>query len=157
MNNHPCYRAWHLHYSGSTCKMVMLFLALAGYSYSDVIQCPFKHPLGHQHLTASQKAFNKSMSRVRIAVEWCFKEICYTWKQLTYKPSLRVGTTPVAALYLIAADLTNMRYRHCSCVTLPRHRQPFTSICGDVQVLLLFESSPPMFLLLWGQNHSSGR
>ena len=85
-------------------------MVYSGYSNSDVIQCPFKHALGHHHLSAEEKAFNKDMSAVRIAVEWCFKEICYTWKLLQFRSALRMGSTPVAALYLVAADLTNMRY-----------------------------------------------
>ena len=84
--------------------------AYAGYFNCDVLQVPYHHHLGHEYLSAAQTAFNRDMSAVRIAVEWCFKEICYTWKLLQFKSQLRIGSSPVALLYIVATDLTNLRY-----------------------------------------------
>jgi hypothetical protein len=80
-----------------------------GYTNCDVLQAPFKHHLGYKHLKADEALFNRDMSAVRIVVEWCFKEICYTWKLLQFRSQLRVGSSPVAMLYIVATDLTNLR------------------------------------------------
>ena len=75
------------------------------------------YPLGPQlqtlfrgaGMTQNQKAWNKSMSEVRIAVEWIFGDIIQYFKFLDYKKNLKVSLSAVGRLYIVAALLHNAR------------------------------------------------
>ena len=45
------------------------------------LQCPFRGA----HLTQQQKEYNKSMSKVRVSVEWLFGNLIETFKFTDYK------------------------------------------------------------------------
>ena len=73
------------------------------YGVSRNILAPFR---GAQ-LTRQQQDFNKSMSRVRISVEWTFGKICQYFSYIDFKRNNKVLRQPVAKYYLVAALLTN--------------------------------------------------
>ena len=68
------------------------------------LQAPFFNPI-----TANQKAFNKSMSQVRVSVEWLFGDIINWFKFLDFKKNLKIGLSAVGKMYLTCALLTNAR------------------------------------------------
>lgn len=61
------------------------------------------------NLNAQQKDWNKSMSEVRVAVEWSFGEIVNYFKFLDFKKNLKIGLSSVGKTYLICALLSNAR------------------------------------------------
>lgn len=69
------------------------------------LQAPFRPP----GLTADQEAFNKSMSEVRVSVEWAFKEILNYFKFVDFKKNLKVRLSAVGKMYSICALLQNFR------------------------------------------------
>ena len=52
------------------------------------------------------EAFNKSMSTVRVAVEWLFGDINYL-KFLDFKKNLKIGLSSIGKMYVVAAILRN--------------------------------------------------
>lgn len=61
------------------------------------------------HLTPQQRAFNKDMSKVRIAVEWGFKDIKKYFTHVDFPRKLSLPITPAALWYYVAAILWNFR------------------------------------------------
>ena len=61
------------------------------------------------NLTQLQRDWNKSMSEVRVAVEWIFGDIVNYFKFLDFKKNLKVGLSPVAKMYIVCALLHNAR------------------------------------------------
>ena len=55
-------------------------------------QCPFRQ---RQGITAEQQAFNQSMSKVPVSVEWVFGEIVAFFKFYDFKQNAKVGLSPV--------------------------------------------------------------
>lgn len=110
---------------GSSCGL----LRNAGYvnARSNVLQAPFFHPRGYQHLPPDRRNFNIAMARVRVTAEWMFKDVTNLWSYLTFPRGLRVKQSPVAAYYLVAADLTNVH----------------TVVRGQCQTSLYFNCPPP--------------
>jgi len=64
-------------------------------------------PFHHEQLTDDQKAFNASMSSVRVAVEWVFGDIVTYFAFLDFKKNLKIGLSPVGKMYCICALLRN--------------------------------------------------
>ena len=77
----------------------------SAYPLRPQLQAPFREP----GLTAQQKEFNKSMSQVRVSVEWVFKEIVNYFKFMDFKKNLKVHLSAVGKMYLVCALLTNCR------------------------------------------------
>eukprot|EP00171_Calliarthron_tuberculosum_P001768 IDg1768t1 len=77
----------------------------SGYSAREYLVIPFQGA----SLSEDQVAFNKAMSKSRITVEWIFKELKLNWTSMDFKRKLRIGESPVGALYVAAALLTNVR------------------------------------------------
>lgn len=48
------------------------------------------------------------MAKLRVTVEWMFKDITSTWAYLKFQEGLRVKQQPVGLFYIVAADLTNL-------------------------------------------------
>ena len=67
------------------------------------LQSPYKN----NNQTDAQKAFNTSMSRVRVSVEWIFGDIIGHWKFLDFKKDLKLGLSAVGKQYAVAALLRN--------------------------------------------------
>ena len=74
------------------------------YPLRNQLQSPFPNPV-----TPQQQAFNKSMSKVRIAVEWLFGDIANWWAFVDFKKNLKLGLSAIEKIYLTSALLTNAR------------------------------------------------
>ena len=64
-------------------------------------------PYQHVGLTNDQKAFNATMSSVRVSVEWIFGEIVGYFAFLDYKQNLKIGLSSVGKMYSVCAILRN--------------------------------------------------
>jgi len=67
--------------------------------------CPFRGA----RITNEQQEFNRSMSKVRIAVEWIFGDIINYFKFLDFKKNPQNWTCAVGKMYLVCALLHNAR------------------------------------------------
>ena len=67
------------------------------------LQAPFREV----QLTPEMVAYNKSMSRVRVAVEWVFGDIVNYFKFMDFKKNLKIGLSQVGKMYIVAAILRN--------------------------------------------------
>ena len=67
------------------------------------LQTPFRNA----NLTPEMEAFNKSMSEVRVAVEWIFGDIVNYFKFIDFKKNLKIGLSAVGKLYVVSALLRN--------------------------------------------------
>lgn len=56
-----------------------------------------------------EKAFNTAMSKVRIVVEWGFKNIVQQWQFLDFQQTMMILKMPIGQYYVNAAFLTNLR------------------------------------------------
>ena len=52
-------------------------------------------------------AYNKSMSRVHVTVEWIFGDIVNYFKFMDFKKNLKIGLSQVGKMYIVAAILRN--------------------------------------------------
>lgn len=77
----------------------------AAYPVSRHVQGPFKGA----NLTEAQKAFNTSMSSVRIAVEWPFGGISTYFAFVDFKKNLKLYLQAVGKLYIVSIILYNAR------------------------------------------------
>lgn len=64
-------------------------------------------PFGGANLTAQEKAYNTSMSRVRVSVEWVFGDVLNQFKFNDLKKKMKVGLSPTGKFYRVSALLTN--------------------------------------------------
>ena len=67
------------------------------------LQGPFKGAA----LTPLEQHFNKSMSQVRVAVEWVFGDITNYFAFLDFKKNLKIGLSPVGKMYIVCSLLRN--------------------------------------------------
>ena len=67
------------------------------------LQAPFRN----RQLTPAMEEFNKSMSAVRVSVEWIFGDIINYFKFLDFKKNLKIGLSSVDKMYIVAALLRN--------------------------------------------------
>jgi hypothetical protein len=74
-----------------------------GYTDSDVLLTPYRS----NQLNPDRRRFNKSMSRVRIAVEWMFGVMKSLWGFMQSHHTLRLLSQPVSVMVYVAAFLTN--------------------------------------------------
>lgn len=58
-------------------------------------------------LTAQMEAFNKSMSNVRMSVEWLFGDVVEYFKFMDFKKNLKIGLSSIGKLYVVCALLRN--------------------------------------------------
>ena len=66
-------------------------------------------PFTGTSMNPPQQLFNKSMSSVRISIEWIFKEIKLYFSTIDIKRTFRVGESSVGMLYKAAMLVTNIR------------------------------------------------
>ncbi|XP_070578741.1 uncharacterized protein [Ptychodera flava] len=64
-------------------------------------------PFKGAHLTREQHIFNRSMSEVRVCVEWGFGKIISLFAFLDFKKNQKLYLQPVAMYFLVATILTN--------------------------------------------------
>lgn len=82
------------------------FLCVYGdpaYPLRPQLQAPFRGGI----LTEDQRAWNKSMSTVRVAVEWLFGDIINYFKFLDFRKNLKVFLSAVGKMYLSCALVQN--------------------------------------------------
>ena len=66
-------------------------------------------PYQNGNMTAEQTEFNRSMSSVRVAVEWVFGNIINYYKFLDFKKNLKIGLSAVGKIYTVCTLLRNAR------------------------------------------------
>eukprot|EP00794_Sanderia_malayensis_P002103 gene2103-2388_t len=74
------------------------------YPHRIHLQCPYER---RAPLTEQQQAFNQSMSRVRVSVEWVFGDIVNYFKFTDFKKNLKIGLSSVGKTYIVCALLRN--------------------------------------------------
>ena len=98
----------------------------AAYMLRPYMQCPFCTVVA----TPAQLQFNRDMARVRVAVEWNYKDLKQQWSTNDYPRMLRLRKAPVSVLYVASALLWNFRtclYKggqvssYCDCPALSLH------------------------------------
>ena len=67
------------------------------------LQAPFRHG----NIVQDMQDFNRSMSQVRVSVEWLFGDIVNYFKFLDFKKNLKIGLSQVAKMYVVGALLRN--------------------------------------------------
>jgi len=93
------------------------------YPLRTFLQRPFKGSL----LTLEQEEYNTKMSRVRVTVEWAFKDVSSIFSALDFTRQEKIRLSPLALKYKVAVILTN-------CLTCIR---------GHNQISLYFGLRPP--------------
>ncbi|XP_066913329.1 uncharacterized protein [Clytia hemisphaerica] len=73
------------------------------------LRAHLQRPFQGARLTPLQSLFNKSMSSVRVSVEWVFGDIVNYFKFLDYKKNLKLGLSPIGKMYLVCGLLHNAR------------------------------------------------
>ena len=68
------------------------------------LQAPFRQGVG---FTPQMAAYNKSMSEVRVSVEWLFGDIANYFKFLDFKKNLKIELSTVGKLYEVSGRLRN--------------------------------------------------
>lgn len=82
----------------------------AAYFIRPYMQVPFVFWTANE----IQRAFRTTMSKVRIAVEWNYKDMTQMWTGNDYAGRLNIRESPIALLYIGAALLLNFRnFRTC--------------------------------------------
>ena len=73
------------------------------YPLSEFVIAPVKRG----RLSVEEAGFNRTMSGVRIAVEWFFGLVGRYWAFVDYKKNMKLYLNQVAKVYAIAAFFTN--------------------------------------------------
>lgn len=73
------------------------------YPLRPQLQGPFKGA----RLTPDQEAWNSSMSKVRVEVEWIFGDVINYFKFLDFKKNLKIGLSAVGKMYVSCAIMQN--------------------------------------------------
>lgn len=75
------------------------------YNWRCFIEVPFQG----SNLNSNQTAFNKSMSKVGITVEWVFKKVKMVFPVVETKRKLQLWESPVGLLYEAIMLMCNIR------------------------------------------------
>jgi hypothetical protein len=67
------------------------------------LQAPFRAAA----ITPQMQVYNKSMSAVRVSVEWLFGDIINYFKFMDFKKNLKIGLSCIGKLYVVCALLRN--------------------------------------------------
>ena len=67
------------------------------------LQAPFRDGV----LTPQMIEFNKSISQVRVSVEWLFGDVVNYFKFIDFKKNLKIGLSSVGKMYVVCALLRN--------------------------------------------------
>lgn len=92
-------------YSYDQNRHILCLYGDPAYPLRPHLQAPFRGA----NLTAEQQAWNKSMSEVRVSVEWIFGDVANYFKFLDFKKDLKIGLSAVGKMYLVCALLHNAR------------------------------------------------
>lgn len=93
------------------------------YGTGEYIVSPFMGA----HLTSAMKTFNKTMSSVRVTVEWFFGMMKQTWSFIDWQKKHKILLSPVAKFVKISVLLVNCH----------------TCIRGGNQISDFFDCPPP--------------
>ena len=93
------------HYSVSPDGQVMCIYGDPAYPLRQQLQAPFKNAV----LIEEQQLWNKSMSSVRVSVEWLFGDIINYFKFLNFKKNLKVQLSAAGKMYIVGTILQNAR------------------------------------------------
>ena len=107
----------------AACEIPVAVYADPGYFLTTRVLMPF--PTGRD--CAMHQAFNVTMSRVRITVEWGYSRVAALWKHINFKENQKVFKSPIGAQYMVAVLLTNA----------------VTCIDGGNEISDYFGSTPP--------------
>jgi hypothetical protein len=69
----------------------------------STLQAPFRDI----RLTPDMERYNKSMSSVRVSVEWIFADMMKTFKYLDFKNNLKIGLSTVGKMYIVCTLVRN--------------------------------------------------
>jgi hypothetical protein len=97
------------------------------YSNHPGVMAPYRHQHGFRYLTPEQRAFNRRLSKVRIAVEHAFGRTQSLWTYTAVKQCLTLGNQAVASFYRVAILMTNL----------------YTCMSGQSQSSVRFVCPPP--------------
>lgn len=95
------------------------------YGISDILMSPFKG--ADAILSEEQRTFNKTMSSVRVSIEWFFGILKNSWAFMDWNKKHKILLSPVAKMMNVAVLLTNCR----------------TCIIGGNQISDSFNCQPP--------------
>ena len=90
-------------YAFSTLGQTMCLYGDPAYPQRVHLQSPFRDA----RLTPEMQAFNKSMSAVRVSVEWIFGDVVNSFKFIDFKKNLKIGLSSVGKMYIVCALLQN--------------------------------------------------
>ena len=65
-------------------------------------------PFRNSHLTPLMKAYNGSMSSVRVFVEWLFGDIIEYFKFVDFKKNLKIGMSSIGKMYTLFLHFCKM-------------------------------------------------
>eukprot|EP00794_Sanderia_malayensis_P001370 gene1370-biopygen1120 len=91
-------------YSFSPTRQALCIYGDPAYPHRLHLQCPYER---RAPLTEQQQAFNRSMSQVRVSVEWVFGDIVNYFKFTDFKKNLKIGLSSVGKIYSVCALLRN--------------------------------------------------
>ena len=91
-------------YAVSLTRQAMCIYGDLAYPLRVNLMAPFRGSA----LTAQMEAFNKSMSNVRMSVEWLFGDIVKYFKFMDFKKNLKIGLSSIGKLYVVCALLRNV-------------------------------------------------
>ena len=74
------------------------------YPYRVHLQSPYRNA----EITPQMQDFNKSMSSVRVSVEWLFGDIANYLRFMDFKKNLKIGLSSVGKFYLVSALFRNV-------------------------------------------------
>jgi hypothetical protein len=77
------------------------------YKASYSVMCLYTHKTSRHLLPQDQKAFNRRLSSVRIAVEHAFGHTQVLWTYTAFAKQLKLELQPVAVHFAVAVLLTN--------------------------------------------------
>jgi hypothetical protein len=83
--------------------MTTHFASMAIQHILQTFICPFREA----NLTDPEKAWNKSMSEIRISVEWIFADIINSFKFLDFKKNLNIKLSAVGKMYITCSLFHN--------------------------------------------------
>ena len=89
--------------SFNPCGDILCVYGDPAYSLRPQLQGPFRGA----RLTDLQKVWNKSMSEVRVSVEWIFGDAANYFKFLDFKKNLKICLSAVGKMYIACALMHN--------------------------------------------------